>query len=66
MEGRDYNIYPVCAKPNISVSRPGCEFINSDGDCIGAKRWTAAFNSLGVSVWNISMVYTNYSSDPPK
>lgn len=60
-----YDIYPACAKLNSKVPRPGCEFINSAGDCIGAKRWTAAFNSVGVSMWNIRKVYTNYSCDLP-
>lgn len=52
---------PGCAKSNTQDSRPGSEFINSAGDCIGMKRWTAAFNSPGVAMWNTWMVYPNYS-----
>lgn len=29
---------PACAKSNTQDSRPGSEFINSAGDCIGMKR----------------------------
>lgn len=58
--------YPACAKSNTEDSRPDNEFINSAGDCIGMKRWTAAFNSPGVSMWSRKMVYPNYSCDLTK
>lgn len=49
------------AKSNIKVSSPSCD--NSADDCTETKRWTAAV--FGVSMWNRSMVYRNYSCDHP-